>query len=73
MIKETLRIAVPTPAGLTRIVPPTGAIISGAKIPGGVRVSYPFVFGSCLMPSADSREPEPHFCIIFGRDFCSGV
>ena len=50
VIKETLRVAVPIPVGLPRIVPPTGAMISGVKIPGGVRVSYPFVFSSCLMP-----------------------
>jgi hypothetical protein len=55
-------MAVPTPVGLARIVPPSGAIISGARIPGGVRVSHPYylsVFASCLMPSTDSRKPEP--------------
>lgn len=30
----------PTPVGLARIVPSSGAMISGVKIPGGVRVSY---------------------------------
>jgi len=39
IIKETLRLAVPTPAGLPRVVPPPGAVISGVRIPGGVRVS----------------------------------
>ena len=41
VIKETLRIATAVPAGLPRVVPPSGAVISGAAIPGGVRVSFP--------------------------------
>ncbi len=40
MIKETLRISVSVPAGLPRVVPPSGAVISGVKIPGGVSASY---------------------------------
>ena len=43
VIKETLRMAVPTPAGLPRVVPPSGAVISGVEIPGGVRLSCPAV------------------------------
>ncbi len=31
-------MAVPTPVGLGRVVRPSGAMISGVKIPGGVRV-----------------------------------
>ncbi len=40
VIKETLRIATPIPAGLPRVVPPSGAVISGVDIPGGVRASF---------------------------------
>jgi cytochrome P450 len=45
VIKESLRLASPTPAGLPRVVPSSGAVISGVRIPGGVRVSVhlPFV------------------------------
>jgi len=46
VIKETLRIAVPTPAGLPRVVPPSGAVISGTKIPGGAVVSQSALFVS---------------------------
>ncbi|KAH9960414.1 putative cytochrome P450 [Russula dissimulans] len=46
VIKETLRIAVPTPAGLPRVVPPSGAVISGTKIPGGTVVSQSALFVS---------------------------
>jgi cytochrome P450 len=45
VIKETLRMAATLPAGLPRVVPPSGAVISGVEIPGGVRVSCPSVFG----------------------------
>ncbi|KAI0277339.1 cytochrome P450 [Russula aff. rugulosa BPL654] len=52
VIKETLRIAVTTPAGLPRVVPPSGAVISGVNVPGGVGVSCPSVFcRPCLMSS----------------------
>jgi len=46
VIKEALRISVPTPAGLPRVVPPSGAVISGAKIPGGAVVSQSALFVS---------------------------
>jgi len=46
VVKEALRIAVPTPAGLTRVVPPSGATISGVKIPGGTVVSQSSLFVS---------------------------
>ena len=32
-----------TPAGLPRVVPPSGAVISGVHVPGGVGVSCPSV------------------------------
>ena len=73
VIKETLRISVPTPAGLPRVVPPSGAVISGVEIPGGVRVSCPSVVVSCLMPSADGCEPERPLCVVFRRRFCSAT
>ena len=44
VIKETLRIAISVPASLPRVVPPSGAVISGVSIPGGVGVSCPSVF-----------------------------
>jgi cytochrome P450 len=46
VIKETLRLAVPTPAGLPRVVPASGAVLSDVVIPGGVRVSCPPALGS---------------------------
>ena len=73
VIKEALRIAVATPAGAPRVVPPSGATISGVKIPGGVRVSCLSIIESHLTPSVDSREPEPHFRIAFRRHFCSAT
>ncbi len=53
VIKETLRLAVPTPAGLPRVVPPPGAVISGIKIPGGVRVHAHLSF---VIPDPVSRQ-----------------
>ena len=67
VIKETLRIATPTPIGPPRVVPPSGAVISGVRIPGGVSVSCPSVNGSYLMSPADGREPEPYFRIVLRR------
>jgi hypothetical protein len=64
-------MAATIPAGLPRVVPPSGAVISGVNIPGGVRVSCSSVFGFYLMPSADSREPEHPFRFVFSRDFCA--
>ena len=72
VIKETLRLAVPTPAGLPRVVPPPGAVISGVKIPGGVRVHAHLSF-VIPDPSADSREPERRLRIVFRGDFLSAV
>ena len=37
VVKEALRMATAVPAGLLRVVPPSGAVISGVQIPGGVR------------------------------------
>lgn len=72
VIKETLRLAAPTPAGLPRVVPPPGAVISGVRIPGGVRVSptslYPHSF---LISSAERRQPERPLCLLFRRYFPS--
>ena len=59
VIKEMLRIATPTPIGLPRVVPPSGAMISGVNIPGGVSVSCPSVNGLYVMLPIDDREPEP--------------
>ncbi|KAF8488493.1 putative cytochrome P450 [Russula emetica] len=44
VIKETLRMATAIPAGLPRVVPPSGAVISGADIPGGTVVSQSTLF-----------------------------
>ena len=64
-------MAVTLPAGLPRVVPPSGAVISGVKIPGGVGVSCPSDFGFYLMPSTDSCEPERPFRFVFRRYFCA--
>ena len=37
VVKEALRISIAIASGLPRIVPPSGAVISGVTIPGGVR------------------------------------
>ena len=71
VVKEALRIAVPTAAGLARVVPPSGATISGVKIPGGVRVSCLSDIRSCLMPLAGCCKPEPPFRIVLRRYLCS--
>lgn len=55
VIKETLRIAVPTPAGLPRVVPPSGAVISGVRVPGGVRASFIFGLGLYYITNAVNR------------------
>ncbi len=73
VIKETLRIAGPIPAGLPRVVPSSGAVISGAVIPGGVRTLSPSDVGLYLISSADSCEPELHFRVIFRGNFCSAA
>ena len=67
VIKETLRIAVAVRAGLPRVVPPSGAVISGVDIPGGVRVSCPSVIVSCPIPPTVGCEPEPPFRVVFRR------
>ncbi|KAH9998261.1 cytochrome P450 [Russula vinacea] len=46
VIKEALRIGTPTPAGLPRVVPPAGAVISGVEIPEGTVVSQSPLFVS---------------------------
>ncbi|KAF8488479.1 cytochrome P450 [Russula emetica] len=38
-LAKTLRIATPTPIGPPRVVPPSGAVMSGVKVPGGTVVS----------------------------------
>ena len=50
VIKEALRISTAVPAGLPRIVPPSGVVISGVKIPGGVCALRLFVIVSYLIP-----------------------
>jgi hypothetical protein len=60
---------VPTPAGLPRVVPPSGAVISGTKIPGGVRISPSAVSDPYLILYAGSREPERTFRVVLGRSF----
>jgi len=46
VVKEALRIAVATPAGAPRVVPLSGAVISGVNIPGGTVVSQSPIFVS---------------------------
>ncbi|KAH9979104.1 cytochrome P450 [Lactifluus volemus] len=46
VIKETLRLTVSIPGGLPRVVPPSGAVISGVRIPGGTVVSQSPLFVS---------------------------
>jgi len=56
VIKEALRLATPTPAGLPRVVPAPGAVISGVRIPGGTVVSQSALFVSY----SEEVFPQPH-------------
>ncbi|KAF8488483.1 putative P450 monooxygenase [Russula emetica] len=72
VIKETLRIAVATPAGAPRVVPPSGAVISGVKVPGGVSVSCPSVFCRSYLMSSQTVVSQSALYVsfseqIFGR------
>jgi len=46
VVKETLRVSVAIPASLPRVVPSSGAVISGVKIPGGTVVGQSPLFVS---------------------------
>jgi hypothetical protein len=50
VVKEALRMSIAIASGLPRIVPPSGAIISGVKIPRGVRALQISVIVSHLTP-----------------------
>ncbi|KAH9002465.1 cytochrome P450 [Lactarius hatsudake] len=56
VIKETLRIAPAVPAGLPRVVPPSGAVIAGVRIPGGTVVSQSPLF----LHFSEHVFPRPH-------------
>ncbi|KAI0282040.1 cytochrome P450 [Russula brevipes] len=56
VIKEMLRMAVAVPMGLPRVVPRSGAVISGVRIPGSTVVSQSDLFVSCL----DESFAQPH-------------
>jgi len=56
VIKESLRLASPTPAGLPRVVPSSGAVISGVRIPGGTVVSQSVLFVS----QSEEVFPQPY-------------
>ena len=68
VIKETLRVAVPTPAGLPRVVPPPGAVISGVKIPGGVRFSRPSVIVSMSYVILQTVVSQSVLFVSFSED-----
>lgn len=56
VIKEMLRIAPAVPAGLPRVVPPSGAVIAGVRIPGGTVVSQSPLF----VHFSEQIFPRPH-------------
>ncbi|KAH9062299.1 putative cytochrome P450 [Lactarius vividus] len=56
VIKEMLRIAPAVPAGLPRVVPPSGAVIAGVRIPGGTVVSQSPLF----LHFSEKIFPQPH-------------
>ncbi|KAI9434338.1 putative cytochrome P450 [Lactarius indigo] len=56
VIKEMLRIAPAVPAGLPRVVPPSGTVIAGIRIPGGAVVSQSPLF----LHFSDQIFPKPH-------------
>ncbi|KAH9042852.1 cytochrome P450 [Lactarius hengduanensis] len=56
VIKEMLRIAPAVPAGLPRVVPPSGAVIAGVRIPGGTVVSQSPLF----LHFSEQIFPRPH-------------
>jgi cytochrome P450 len=56
VIKEMLRIAPAVPVGLPRVVPPSGAVITGVRIPGGTVVSQSALF----VHLSEQIFPRPH-------------
>ncbi|KAI0048042.1 putative P450 monooxygenase [Auriscalpium vulgare] len=61
VVKETLRVSPGTPAGLPRVVPAAGAMLSGAFIPGGTIVSQSPLFvhnSEQIFPNAHVFDPE---------------
>ena len=61
-----LRIAPAVPVGLPRVVPPSGAVIAGVRIPGGVRVSHTFPpFPPFDIYHVDGCQPKCSFCPLF--------
>ncbi len=61
VIKETLRVAVSVPAGLPRVVPESGAVLSGVKIPGGVSASC---LSYCFIPDACQQSVVSQSCLF---------
>ncbi|KAI0052784.1 putative cytochrome P450 [Auriscalpium vulgare] len=61
VIKEALRVSPGTPAGLPRVVPSEGAMISGTRVPGGIVVSQSPIFvhqSEALFPNPSQFDPE---------------
>ncbi|PSS12811.1 hypothetical protein M430DRAFT_124452 [Amorphotheca resinae ATCC 22711] len=61
IVKETLRLYPPTPALSMRVVPPSGTVIDGYSIPGGVEIgtsAYCLHRNPSVFPEPESWLPE---------------
>ncbi|KAI0291110.1 putative P450 monooxygenase [Russula brevipes] len=71
VIKETLRMAGTVPIGLPRVVPRSGAVISGVKIPGGVRV-FIYAYLSVAVTSDALRDQtvvsQSSFFVLYSEE-----
>jgi len=72
VIKEALRISIAIAASLPRIVPPSGAVISGVEIPGGVRALWLSVIVSYLIPVSRPLLARAPFSYRFQKKYLLG-
>ena len=61
-------MAISTPAGLPRVVPPSGAVISGVHVPGGVSVSCPSVICRSYLMSLQAIVSQSALYVLFSEE-----
>jgi hypothetical protein len=61
-------MAVTTPAGLPRVVPPSSAVISGVHVPGGVGVSCLSVFCRSYLMSSQTIVSQSYLYVLFSEE-----